>query len=287
VAADADVAYAAEGAVWGAFSQAGQVCSAVERVYVARPMAAAFVDRVLEATAVLAARAGFREQDGVLLSPAASETYGPLISAAARERVHGRVMEAAARGARVRAGGRIPEGPGFWYPPTVLTDTSDEMAIMQEETFGPVLPIAVVADEEEAVARANASRFGLTASVWTKDLARGRRLAARLQVGLAMVNDHSSAYGMIDSPWGGRKASGTGRLHGPEALLELTEPAALVTDRVPTPKVWWYPYTPEALAYFRWGNEVLFAGSLRRRLAALGPTVRALLAGRRRPGLAR
>lgn len=287
VAADADVAYAAQGAVWGAFSQAGQVCSAVERVYVARSVAPAFIDRVLETTAILAARAGFREQDGMLLSPVASETFGPLISAAARERVHSRVTEAAAGGARVRAGGRIPQGPGFWYPPTVITDTSDGMTIMQEETFGPVLPIAVVADEEEAVTRANASRYGLTASVWTKDLARGRRLGARLQVGMAMVNDHSSVYAMIDSPWGGRGGSGFGRLHGPEALLELTEPAALVTDRVPTPKIWWYPYTPEALVYFRRGNEFLFAGSVRRRLAALVPTIRALLAGRRRPGLGR
>lgn len=285
VCADADVDYAAQGAVWNAFSNAGQLCCAVERVYVAREIAGAFIARVLGSTRHLTEQAGFQERDGELLAPAASATFGPLIREAARQKVHARVTGAVAQGARLLCGGRIPAGPGFWYPPTVLADVTDEMDVMREETFGPVLPIAVVADVEEAIVRANALPYGLTGSVWTRDLERGRRLASRLHVGVSMVNDHASAYAMVDSPWGGCRGSGVGRLHGPDALWEMTEARAAVTDRVPTPKVWWYPYTQPAYDYFRWGNELLFAGRLRRRLSALAPVVRALLAGRRQKGL--
>jgi succinate-semialdehyde dehydrogenase/glutarate-semialdehyde dehydrogenase len=210
---------------------------------------------------------------------------GPLISDAARQKVHAQVTSAVAEGARLLAGGRIPDGPGFWYPPTVLAEGRDEMAVMQEETFGPVLPVAVCADEEEAIRRANATPFGLTGSVWTRDLQRGRRLATRMQAALVMVNDHSSGYGMMDSPWGGMRASGFGRLHGPDAVWELTEARVMVVDRVPTPKVWWYPYTRAAFEYFRWGNELLFGRGLPRRTRAVLPAVRSLLAGRRQPGL--
>jgi len=286
VCADADIDYAAQGAVWNAFSNAGQQCCSVERVYVVRDVAAPFLARVARATAQLTAAGGFTEEHGRLRSPASSSTLGPLIREAARQRVHAQVAGAVAQGARLLAGGRIPDGPGYWYPPTLLAEARDEMAVMREETFGPVLPVAVCADEDEAIRRSNATLFGLTASVWTRDLERGRRLAARMQTALVMVNDHSSGYGMIDTPWGGLRASGFGRLHGPDALRELTEARVTVVDRVPTRKVWWYPYTRAAFDYFRWGNELLFAGRAGRRVRALLPVVRSLLAGRRQPGLA-
>ncbi|MBM3470511.1 MAG: aldehyde dehydrogenase family protein [Armatimonadetes bacterium] len=285
VCVDADVAYAAQGAVWNAFSNTGQFCCSVERVYVARDVAGAFVDRALQATARLTELAGFVEHAGRLHAPATHWAFGPLISESARQRVHRHVTDAVERGARLLAGGRIPEGPGFWYPPTVLADVTDEMLVMREETFGPVLPVVAVADEEEAVTRSNASPRALTGSVWTRDLKRGRRLADQMRACLAMVNDHASAYAMLDCPWGGSGSSGWGRLHGPDALCEVTEACARVVDRVPTSKVWWYPYTRPAYEYFRRGSELLFAGRLRQRLGAAGPVVRALLAGRRQPGL--
>lgn len=285
VCADVDVDYAAQGAVWNAFSNTGQLCSSVERVYVVRAVAEAFVERALRATARLTDLAGFAEHAGRLCAPATHWAFGPLIRESARQKVHRHVTDAVERGARLLAGGRIPEGPGFWYPPTVLADVTDEMRVMREETFGPVLPVVAVADEEEAIARANTSPFALTGSVWTRDLKRGRRLAGQMRAGMVMVNDHASAFAMMDCPWGGIGSSGHGRLHGPDALLEVTEACALIVDRVPTPKVWWYPYTRPAYEYFRRGNELLFGGRLRQRLGAVGPVVRALLAGRRQPGL--
>jgi len=285
VCADADVDYAAQGAAWNAFSNAGQQCCSVERVYVVRAVAEDFLARVSKAAARLAAASGFTESEGRLQAPTSNWALGPLIRDFARQRVHAQVTGAVAQGARLLAGGRIPEGPGFWYPPTVLADTQDDMAVMREETFGPVLPVAVCADEDEAIARANATPFGLTGSVWTRDLDRGRRLAARMQAALVMVNDHSSGYAMVGAPWGGMRASGFGRLHGPDAVLEVTEARVTVVDRVPSAKVWWYPYTRAAYDYFRWGNELLFSRRLRRRAGALLPVVRSLLAGRRQPGL--
>lgn len=285
VCADADVDYAAQGAVWNAFSNAGQQCCSVERAYVVRAVAEEFLTRVSNAAARLAAASGFTESEGRLQAPTSNWAFGPLIREGARQKVHAQVTSAVAQGARLLAGGRIPEGPGFWYPPTVLADTQDDMTVMREETFGPVLPVAICSDEDEAVARANATPFGLTGSVWTRDLDRGRRLAARMQAALVMVNDHSSGYAMVETPWGGTRASGFGRLHGPDAVWEVTEARVTVVDRVPNPKVWWYPYTRAAYDYFRWGNELLFARRLRRRAGALLPVVRSLLAGRKQPGL--
>jgi succinate-semialdehyde dehydrogenase/glutarate-semialdehyde dehydrogenase len=281
VCADADPRYAAQGAVWNAFWFAGQACASVERVYVVRAVARAFVEEVLQATERLTTEVGFLKRNGQITAPTNNWTFGPLIRDAARHKVHAQVTDAVSHGARLLAGGRIPEGSGFWYPPTVLTDVTEDMLVVREETFGPVLPIAVVADEEEAIARANASPFDLTASVWTRDLVRGRQLAARLQAGLVMVNDHASAYTMIDCPWGGSRGSGYGRLHGPDALRELTEARAYVMDRVLRPKQWWYPYAQAVYDYFHSGAEVLFAGSFGRRVVALRRVGRAVLAARR------
>lgn len=292
VCRDADVAYAAQGAVWAGFNNAGQLCCSVERVYVAREVADRFIDEVLRAASRLSAAAGLTAASGpgAPASPGGGDlpphwTFGPLISEAAWQRVHRHVTEAVERGAHLACGGFLPDRPGWWYPPTVLTGVTEDMTVMKEETFGPVLPIAVVDSEEEALERARSSPFGLTGSVWTEDLERGRRLAAAMGAGLVTVNDHASPYGIIDSPWGGVRASGYGRTHGAEALLEFTEVQALVVDRDPTRKVWWYPYTRPAYDYFRWGNVLLFDRSWRRRLAALPRVLRSLLEGRRGAGL--
>jgi acyl-CoA reductase-like NAD-dependent aldehyde dehydrogenase len=158
--------------------------------------------------------------------------------------VEAHVEDAKTRGARVLAGGKpLPElGPNF-YAPTVLADVNHDMRIMREETFGPVLPLMAFDTDDEAVRLANESEYGLAASVWTKDSARGERLARRIHSGTVMVNDVISCFGISEAPHGGMKASGVGRTHGRFGLEEMVRLKYLDTDQMPgMKKVWWYGY---------------------------------------------
>jgi acyl-CoA reductase-like NAD-dependent aldehyde dehydrogenase len=154
------------------------------------------------------------------------------------------VEDAKARGARVLAGGtRLPELGLNFYAPTVLADVKQEMRIMQEETFGPVLPVMAFDDDDEAVRLANDSAYGLAASVWTHDRKRGARLARRIHSGAVMVNDVISCFGISEAPHGGVKASGIGRTHGRFGLDEMVKVKYLDIDRMPgMKKVWWHGY---------------------------------------------
>ncbi len=133
-------------------------------------------------------------------------------------------------------------GPNF-YAPTVLADVTHEMRIMREETFGPVLPVMPFDSDDEAIRLANDSEYGLAASVWTRDRARGRRMARRIEAGTVMVNDAVSCFGISEAPHGGVKASGIGRSHGRLGLEEMVRIKYLDSDRLPgMEKVWWYGY---------------------------------------------
>jgi acyl-CoA reductase-like NAD-dependent aldehyde dehydrogenase len=200
---DADLERAANGAVYGAFANAGQVCASTERVYVVDGVAEEFTRRVLEKTSNL--RQG----------PSGEFEVGPMISAAQLEVVERHVAEAVASGARVLAGGRRnPDFEGLFYEPTVLVDVTPDMVVMREETFGPILPILRVRDEEEALRLANDSGYGLNASVWTRDRHKGVELARALESGSAVVNDCMTTYGLAEAPFGGRKQSGIGQVNG-------------------------------------------------------------------------
>ena len=206
VCADANLETASSGAVWGAFTNAGQTCVSVERAYVVRDVAQKFVDLCVSKTKQL--RVG-RGDDP-------STDVGPLIRDRQAAIVEEQVSQAVAEGAEVSCGGRRPSLPGlngFFYEPTVLTGVNHHMRLMREETFGPVLPIMVVEDEAEALALANDSAYGLSASVWTRDVQRGERLARQIQAGAVMVNDCISYFGISEAPHGGPKASGIGRTH--------------------------------------------------------------------------
>jgi acyl-CoA reductase-like NAD-dependent aldehyde dehydrogenase len=158
--------------------------------------------------------------------------------------VESHVEDALTRGARVLAGGsRSPELGKNFYKPTILADVTHGMRIMREETFGPVLPVMAFDDDEEAVRLANDSEFGLAASVWTRDRARGERLARRIQAGTVMVNDVVSCFGISEAPHGGIKSSGVGRAHGRFGLEEMVRLKYLDVDLMPgMKKVWWYGY---------------------------------------------
>jgi acyl-CoA reductase-like NAD-dependent aldehyde dehydrogenase len=231
---DADIEIASRGAVWGAFVNAGQACLSVERCYIHRSLYEPFLEACVRHTLKL------RIGDGM-----APETdIGPLIHQRQMHHVQLQVEEARSLEARVLAGGkRLPEIGENFYAPTVLADLNHRMRIMREETFGPVLPVMPFDSDDEAVALANDSEYGLAASVWTRDRARGEAIARRIQAGTVMVNDVVSCFGISEAPHGGVKSSGIGRSHGRFGLEEMVRIKYLDSDRLPgMKKIWWYGY---------------------------------------------
>jgi acyl-CoA reductase-like NAD-dependent aldehyde dehydrogenase len=224
---DADIERAAQGISWAAFANAGQNCAAVERVYVVRAVAQPFLDRVTEIAKNL--RVG--------------QDVGPLTNPGQRAIVESHLSDAKTAGAEIRAGGDRAPGGGLHIKPAVVVLPERETALERDETFGPVLPIRVVADEAEAVGRANASRYGLTASVWTRDLERGERVAARLKVGTVTVNNHAFTAALPMAPWSGVGESGSGVTNSPRALEEMCRPKFILVDGSnDNRELWWYPY---------------------------------------------
>ena len=258
VCRDADLDRAARGIVWGAFVNGGQTCASVERVYVEREVAQQLVERIVEETRRL------RQGD-----PATRAVeIGPLTLERQRRIVEQHVADAVAKGARVLTGGRTPAGPGFFYPPTVLADVSHEMAVMRDETFGPLLPVMAVDSLDEAIRLANDSPYGLTASGWTRSDETARRLQRELVAGVVSINDHASSFGDPAAPWGGVKWSGIGRTHGLLGLREMVQPRYVSLDRGRGPELWWYPYDASFAALMRQAAPALYSTSFLRRVAA-------------------
>jgi acyl-CoA reductase-like NAD-dependent aldehyde dehydrogenase len=253
VCADADLDLASSGAVWGAFTNAGQACLSAERVYV--------VETVADPFAALCAEKAKRLRVGSGDNP--DTEVGPLIRERQLRIVETHVAEAVAAGATILAGGgrADPDGlAGFFYEPTVLTGVHHRMRIMKEETFGPVLPIMAVRDEAEAIRLANDSQFGLSASVWTRDLSRGERIARSVEAGSVMVNDCLSQFGIVEAPHGGYKLSGVGRTHSWVGLMEMARLKYIDVDLVPKlPKLWWFGYDARAMRFMEDFVEFLFA----------------------------
>lgn len=219
---DADVEAAAEGAVRAAFSNAGQVCVSIERIYVAEPLFDPFIRAFVARTqAIRLGNALDFEHD-----------MGSLMNHGQLERVSAHVEDAKANGARVLTGGRRREDLGeLFYEPTILTGVTPEMECYDQETFGPVVSVYAVADEDEAVARANESDYGLNASVWTSDHDRGRRVASKIKCGSVNVNEGFAAtFGSIDAPMGGMKSSGLGRRQGQDGIRRFVEVQSVATQ---------------------------------------------------------
>jgi succinate-semialdehyde dehydrogenase/glutarate-semialdehyde dehydrogenase len=220
VCEDADLDAAAGGAVAGAFLNAGQYCCGTERVYVVEAVADEFVRKVVERAGAL--RQGSEGEFDV----------GPLFWPRQLEIVEEHVREALAGGARALVGGRRnPDLRGLFYEPTVLVDVTHEMRVMREETFGPVLPILRVRDEEEAIRMANDSCYGLAANVWTCSRQRGVEIARRLEAGSVCVNDMAMTYGAPEAPFGGRKQSGIGFVNGEAAVRGYCHALPILIDR--------------------------------------------------------
>ncbi len=254
VFADANLDLASSAAVWGAFCNSGQSCSSVERLYVHERVADELTRLIVEKVKKLKQGVGDAEDISI----------GAMSSARQLETVESHVEDFRAAGAKIETGGRRPEGPeGLFYEPTVISGAHNDMLAMQEETFGPTLPIATFSTEEEAIRLANDSEFGLTASVWTRDYAKGKRVAERIEAGSVCVNEVLYTHGIGTTPWGGFKNSGRGRTHGIQGLMELVQPQHIHVNRVALlPDAWWMPYSANAVATFRKMTTTFASGSL-------------------------
>jgi succinate-semialdehyde dehydrogenase/glutarate-semialdehyde dehydrogenase len=267
---DANIENAARGAVWGAFANSGQACASVERCYVHESVAPQFLARVLAETQTLKQEVGTKEGTDI----------GAMTNERQLQIVEEHVADAVKRGGKVVCGGKRADNlSGYFYPPTVLTNVDHRMTIMRDETFGPVLPVMTFKTEDEAIQLANDSAFGLTASVWTKDIARGRRLAERIEAGTVMVNEVLYTHGIAQTPWGGIKESGYGRTHGRMGLLELVTPRHIHVNRVSfVPDLWWFRYDPRAQKLFQGLATYFTTGSLMRTTRLLPQMIRRLFA---------
>ncbi len=218
---DADVRRATAAAAIGRFFNAGQACLAVKRIFlfesIAQEFMTKFTDRALK--------------EWKVGDPFAADTkMGPLHTEHQRAEVEAQVADAVQRGARVLAGGKRPEGgeyaKGWFYPATVLADVADDSRMVTEEVFGPAVPVIVVKELDEAIAKANATVYGLGSSIFTKDMAKARKAAEQLDAGYTWVNDIQVAYDQL--PFGGAKQSGFGKEHGIEAVESYTEKKSVV-----------------------------------------------------------
>lgn len=234
VLADADVRHAARGVVWGRCSNAGQTCVAPKRVFVEAPVYDAFVAELGRVVGALRVGPGSSSDTDVTA----------LIRASSVATLTAQRDDALARGARVVAAATVPADAGSYFAPTVLADVPDDARVLHEETFGPLLPVVRVRDADEAVARANASDFGLSGSVWSRDTTKATAIAARMQTGSVTINDAIIAAGMVEVPHGGVKTSGVGRSHGLEGLAECVRTKAVVADTFTAwRQAWWYGYS--------------------------------------------
>ena len=254
VLADANLGHAASGLAWGRFSNAGQTCVAPKRVYVEAPVYDAFLAALTAAVAALRMGAGMASESDV----------GPMIRPQAAAALEAQRDDALARGATIAARAAASEGAGNFFAPTILTNVPPDARVIAEETFGPLLPVVKVKDADEAITLANASAFGLSASIWSRDPARAARLAERVHAGTVVLNDVCVIAGMADVAHGGVKASGMGRSHGMAGLEECVQSKTTVADQFTGwRQPWWFGYSGahlgqmDAFARFAHGKGLL------------------------------
>lgn len=249
VCSDADVDVASSGVLWGAFANAGQVCASIERAYVVDSVADRFEEQLL------------RKLDQIEQGKeVGSLTFKPQLGIVERH-----IDDAIEKGARILAGGpgkgRKNSKGSLWYAPTVVTNVKEDMAVVKEETFGPVVTVTRVRDEDEALRRANEDGVNLTASVWTNDRAMREKLTSGLKAGSVTVNMHIESSAAPWGTWGGVGESGFGRVNGEAGLYEFSMPVHVARQplRKPMKRAWWYPYDDATESLF--SSLVQFLGS--------------------------
>ncbi|MUL65896.1 aldehyde dehydrogenase [Mycobacterium sp. CBMA 234] len=260
VLADANLDRAARAAAWGGFYNAGQICVSVERVYVEAPVYDEFVAKVLDCTRKL--------RVGTDAPGSYTADIGSIATPEQLTIIERHVADAVEHGATIAAGGQALPGDGLYFEPTVLLDVDETMACIREETFGPTLPIMKVADADEAVRRANASEFGLAASVFTRDHARGRAVATQIDSGSVNVNNVMTNVFQLSVPFGGRRNSGLGARHGgAEGIRKYCWRKSIIEERFNLrAEIYWYPTKGRNVELMNKAARMLAAGDWRRRL---------------------
>ncbi len=240
VLADANLERTARGIAFGAFFNAGQTCVAIERVYVEEAVYESFLRKLTQATESLRVGSG------------GNVDVGPMTLESQLLHVEDQIRDAQQRGARIHTGGGRADPASNIFLPTILSDVPEDARILREESFGPVLPVIPVPNVEQAIAMANQHPMGLQASVWTRDLARGRAIARRLKAGGVTVNDALSHWAVPGLPMGGIGESGWSRVRGSEGLLTFTRTRSVLVRRPARPRErWWYPYGPQGRRLLR------------------------------------
>ena len=264
---DANLDRAAAGALWAGMSNAGQSCAGVERVYVQEGAWDGFRKRLVDGVSRL--RVGPDKDFDV--------EVGSLTSPDQKKKVEGVLKDAMKKGAGIVA--QSGRSSGLFLPVTVLENADSSMSAMCEEVFGPIIALEKVRSESEAIARANDSIYGLTASVWSRDRRRARRVAGQIRAGVVTVNDHLMGHGMAEVPWGGFGHSGIGRSHGALGFEEMTQPRAIVDDRLGwAPRnMWWYPHDRSVYEGLKGAMVALHGRGLFRRIGALGRLVKTFM----------
>ncbi|MDX6666454.1 MAG: hypothetical protein QOG68_2660 [Solirubrobacteraceae bacterium] len=252
VLSDADLERAANSAVFYSMQNSGQTCISIERVFVEAPVYDEFVAKVTEKAKAL--------RQGVPAGPG-SVDVGAITFPRQMEIIEDHVNDAVAHGAKAVVGGHRREGAGDFFEPTVLVDVTPDMKCMTDETFGPTMPIVKVADEEEAIRLANDSPYGLGASVFSKDVERGERVARRVESGAVCVNDAMMNYSALELPMGGWKTSGLGSRHGAGGIRKYARQQAILISRLhPKRDIHMFPYSEKTtnrllkLFRFLWGR---------------------------------
>lgn len=254
VCSDADLDRAADGAVRGSYFNTGHYCCGTERVYVPEAIYEPFVEKVVEMTRPLKQ------------ATSGASDVGAVFWDKQMDIIEDHVRDAQEKGARVLVGGERDRSlSGYFFPPTVVTDVDHSMDLMRRETFGPIVAIQKVKDEEEAIALANDSDYGLSGNVWTRDLERGQQIAARMVTGSVSVNDIAVTYGVPEAPFGGVKESGVGQVNGEVGIRGYCHVHPVIVDTTKKAQGG-YPYTEQSAAGMKKMVKTVFGNRFLRRL---------------------
>jgi betaine-aldehyde dehydrogenase len=237
VCEDSDLDVAVKAVAWAAFLNTGQVCTSSERIYVHESISKKFTERLVDFTKSLKVGPGMDPKTDI----------GPMVRGEYRHKVEAHVKDAVKRGAKLLTGGKIPNGKGFFFEPTVLSGVKQDMTVMRDETFGPVCPIATYKDFDQAIALVNVSFYGLGSIIYTHDSRKVKKFFEEVQAGTIWINDPLTDNDA--GPFGGYKATGGGRELGTEGLEEFQQAKHIHWDFEQNEKPWFYPYAPTSKGY--------------------------------------